>query len=116
RVGAEHDPPFGLVAEAGVPGLVVHLADVCAGDAEAVAHAVVAREVRRRLGRRDEVVAGEPVLDRPRQRRLPHLRAELAAELDRPLRKLLHARLDPLGVVQLAGPAAPNAPAGLAPG
>ena len=36
-----------------------HLAEVLAVDAQAVADAVVAREVRRRLGRRDEVVAGE---------------------------------------------------------
>ena len=83
RVGAEHDPALRLVAEAGVARAHVHLAHVAVADAEAVADAVVAREVRGRLGRGDQVVAGQAVLDRARERRLPHLGAELAAELDR---------------------------------
>ena len=50
---------------------------------EPVADAVVAGEVRGRLGGGDEVVAGQPVLDRARQLALPHLGAELRGELDR---------------------------------
>ena len=84
RVGAEHDPALRLVAEA--------RRRACARTsrgrrrrrhAEPVADAVVAGEVRRRLRRGDQVVAGQAVLDRAREGRLPHLGAELAAELDR---------------------------------
>ena len=83
RVRAEHDAALGLVAEALVARLLVHRPDVAVADAQAVADAVVAGEVRRGLGGGDQVVAGHPVLDRARQGRLPHLGAELAAELDR---------------------------------
>ena len=79
RVRAQHDAPLRLVAEAGVARLHHHLAEVVAEIAQPVADTVVAREVRRRLRRRDEVVAGEAVLDRARQRALPHLRAERLA-------------------------------------
>ena len=61
RVGAEHDAPLHLGAEARVARRRVHVRDVVAVDAEAVAHAVVAREVRRRLGRRDQVVRRDGV-------------------------------------------------------
>ena len=54
----------------------VHLGDVGAVDAQAVAHAVVAGEVRRRLGRRDQVVRREPVRRR-RHRHAVDLRARL---------------------------------------
>ncbi len=46
-----------------VAGRRVHRRGVGAVDPQAVAHAVVAREVARRLGRGDEVVGGEPVGD-----------------------------------------------------
>src|SRR5207247_1239085 len=59
RVGAEHDPALGLVAEAVVAGAVVHRPHVAVGRrAQAVADAVVAREVRGGLGWGDQVVAG----------------------------------------------------------
>ncbi len=73
-----------------------------------VANAVVAREIGRRLGRGDQVVAGEAVLDGERQRALPDLGAELARLLDRRLDRRLHARLDPLDLVQLARDADPQ--------
>ena len=63
-VGAEHDPPLDLVAEAGGPGGHVHRVGVGRLDAQAVAHAVVAGEVARRLRRGDQVVGGEPVGER----------------------------------------------------
>ena len=71
RVGAEHDPPLRLVAEAGVARPLDHLVVAVGVDAEPVADAVVAGEVRGRLGGSDQVVAGEPVLDRARQLALP---------------------------------------------
>ena len=67
RVGPEHDPALRLVAEAGVTRARDHLVVVLRRNAQAVAHAVVAREVRRRLRRRDQVVARQPVLDGARQ-------------------------------------------------
>ena len=85
RVGAEHDPALRLVAEAGVARLLVHLANVGSVDPQPVADAVVPGQVRGSLGGSHEVVAGEPELDRAREARLPHLGAELAAELDRPV-------------------------------
>ena len=102
RVGAEHDPALRLVAEAGVARLLVHLANVGAVDPQPVAGAVVPGQVRGSLGGSDEVVAGEPELDRAREARLPHLGAELAAELDRPVDRVLDAWLDSLRLVQLA--------------
>ena len=70
--------------------------------AVAEADAVVAGEVRRRLRGRDEVVARQPEVDGAREGALPHLGAELAAELDRALDRLANAGLDRLVVVQLA--------------
>ena len=75
---------------------------VSAVGSQAVAHAVVAREVRRGLGRRDEVVAGEPVLDGARQLALVDLGAELRGEVDRAPHGVGDARLDALGLVHLA--------------
>ena len=67
RVGAEHDPPLGLVAEARVACPLDHLAVRRCVDARAVADAVVAGEVGRGLGRRDQVVARHPVVEGERQ-------------------------------------------------
>ena len=62
HVGAEHDPALDLRAEALASGLLVHLLEIPrAFGAEAVAHAVVAREVRARLGGGDDVVRGDRV-------------------------------------------------------
>ena len=60
-VGAEHDPALDLGAEAGGAGRAVHGGDVVAVDPQAVAHAVVAGQVARRLGRGDEVVRRQAV-------------------------------------------------------
>ena len=60
RVGADHDAAFDLVAEARLARLGVHASSVRGVlGAEAVADAVVAGEVRRALGGRDQVVGGE---------------------------------------------------------
>ena len=62
RVGPEHDPALDLLAEALLARLRVHVQEVAdARRAEAVADAVVAREVGRRLGGRDQVVGAERV-------------------------------------------------------
>ena len=68
RVGAEHDPALDLGPEAGRAGPLVHLVERVGLDAEAEADAVVAGEVRRRLGRGEDVVGGDAV-PRVRQRR-----------------------------------------------
>src|SRR2546430_2033215 len=78
-------PPDQLEAdgEAFGPGAVVHRADVAVrGRADAVADAVVAGEVRGRLGGSDQVVAGESELDRARQAALAELGAEPAGEIE----------------------------------
>ena len=63
RVRAEHDPPLDLGAEALAAGReVVGEVVAAAADAVAVADAVVAGEVRRRLRRRDDVVRREAVV------------------------------------------------------
>ena len=62
RVRAEHDPALHLGAEPGVARARAFIVgDVGAVDAQAVAHAVVAGEVARRLRRRDQVVGRQPV-------------------------------------------------------
>ena len=61
RVGADHDPALDLVAEAVVASLLVHRREVRARRARPEAHAVVARQVRARLRRRDHVVGGDAV-------------------------------------------------------
>ena len=79
-----------------VARLRVHLQQVArAVGAEAVADAVVAGEVARRLGGRDQVVGGDAV----RRVREPHRldrRAELAREVERRLERVQDAGLDPL--------------------
>ena len=64
RVRAEHDAPLDLVAEARRPRGHVHRVGVRCVDPQAVPHAVVARQVARRLGRRDQVVRRQPVGER----------------------------------------------------
>src|SRR5947209_6380424 len=85
RIRADHDATLRLVAEALVARALVHLEPLLRSRAEAVPDAVVAREVRRSLGRGDEVVAGHPVLDGERQRALRDLGAELLELRDRRL-------------------------------
>src|SRR5215218_1541985 len=111
RVRAKKDPPLRLVAEALVPRALVHLRDVVVADVRAVAvpHTVVAREVRRRLGGSDQVVARQAVFDRTRKRALLDLRAELAAVVDRAPYRVGHAWLDALRLVQLLRHADANA-------
>src|ERR1044072_8261561 len=77
-VRAEHDPPLRLVPEAFASRALVHGANVPVLHPEAIAHAVVAREVGGRLGGGDQVVAGQTELDRARQGALAALRAQLA--------------------------------------
>ena len=58
-VGADEDAPFGFVAEGFAAAFAVHFLQVfCLRAAVAVAHAVVAREVRGGFGRGDDVVGG----------------------------------------------------------
>ena len=60
RVGAEHDPPLDLGAEARRAGALVHRRRASPFPAaQAEPHTVVAGEVRRRLRRRDHVVGGD---------------------------------------------------------
>ena len=80
HIGADHDPALHLGAEAFGAGLFIHLGDAVALPqlgAAAVAHAVVAREVRRRLGRRDHVIGGQRVFG-VRQRDVDDLGARVA--------------------------------------
>ncbi len=94
RVGAEHDPPLDLGAEALGPGLLVHLDHVAARlRPHPVADAVVAGEVRGGLGRGDHVVGGDPVLG-VGQADLGDLAAELLDLRQRRLEDLAHAGLD----------------------
>src|SRR5438874_986476 len=63
RVGPEHDPALDLGAEAGGARPADHVDQVFAtGHAEAVLDAIVAGQVRRGLGGRDDVVHGDPVV------------------------------------------------------
>ena len=79
-VRPQHDPPFGLVAEAVVARAVDHLLVARTVGAGPVADAVVTGEVRRGLGRSDEVVAGHAVADGPRKRALSDVRPKLFSE------------------------------------
>ena len=111
RVGAEHDPALDLVAEALRRGCArTSPSRSSAGLAQAVADAVVALQVRRRLGRRDHVVGGDPVLG-VGQLDLLELAAELLDQRRASARRRLgDAGLDPLGVVgEVAGDAEPQA-------
>src|SRR5439155_2553109 len=100
-VRPQHDPPFGLVAEAVVARAVDHLLVARTVGAGPVADAVVTGEVRRGLGRSDEVVAGHAVADGPRKRALSDVRPELLGERQRPADGLRDAWFDPLRLVQL---------------
>ena len=83
-----------------LPGLGVHLLEAAvARGAQAVADAVVAREVRRRLGRRDEVVGADRVA-RVWQRDLDEPGAELLVPAERVADEPLDAGVDaPLEVL-----------------
>src|SRR4029453_9020548 len=103
------DPPLRLVAESGVARPRNHLEIILGRNAQAVANSVVAREVGRRLGGSDEVVAGQPVFDGTRELAFANFGAELLTEIDRLRHRVLDTRLDPLGLVQLLGDADPQA-------
>ena len=89
HIGADHDAALDLAAEAGGAGLLVHVDDVLARHAQAVAHAVIAGEVGRGLGRRDDVVGRQRVF-RVRQRDVD----DLGAGILQPGDALLPERLD----------------------
>ena len=78
----------------------VHGGDVVAGDAQAVAHAVVPREVRRRLRRRDHVVRRQPVA-RARHAHPVDGRARLLQRARGAVDRVEHLRLEPLALDQL---------------
>ena len=63
RIRPEHDAPLDLGAEPGRAGGGVHGGHVVAVHSQPVAHAVVAGQVRRRLGGRNEVVGREAVAE-----------------------------------------------------
>ena len=77
------------LAEAGGAGVLVHVDDVVAGHAQAVADAVIAGEVGRGLGRRDDVVGRQRVFG-VRQRDVD----DLGAGVLQPGLALLPQRLD----------------------
>ena len=62
HVGADENAAAHLLAEAGCARVLVGVDQVLAGHAQAVAHAVIAREVGRSLGGRDDVVGRQRVL------------------------------------------------------
>src|SRR5439155_24596008 len=98
-----HDPPLRLVAEAFPARALVQRVQVAVpGRAVSEADAVVAGQVRRRLRGRDQVVAGEAVLDRAWERALLDLATQLGCELDRLLDRLRHTRLDAFHLPHLA--------------
>ena len=109
RVGAEHDPPLDLVAEALRARLLVHRRQVVGLHAVAEADAVEAGQVGRGLGRGEHVVGGDPVLGvRQRASRRPRRRA--TRKLERALEDLADAGLDALCVAgQLPWNAEPQA-------
>ncbi len=109
-VGAEHDAALHLVAEALVAGLLHQLDERRRSRrAVAVADTVVAGQVRGRLGRGDEVVAGEAVLDGERSSHSSTLAPSSTALSSAARTAALHAGLDPLDLVQLARHADPQA-------
>src|SRR5207237_5208855 len=89
RVRAEDHPTLHLRAEAFAAGAAIRLEQVGSLDAQAVADAVVAREVRGGFGRLDDVVDGKAVVGQ-RERDLFELRA-LTLEL---LEGRAHGALD----------------------
>ncbi len=68
-------------------GLLIHVGDVLAGHAKAIAHAIVAGEVRRGLGRRHDIIGGQGI-PRVRQRDVGDRRARVLQPGD-PLRPQL---------------------------
>ena len=94
RVGADHDAPLDLGAEALAARALVHVEQVDrVGAAVAVADAVEAREVRARLGRRDDVVGRQRVLG-VRQADLHARAAQLLDARDGLVEAGAHAGLD----------------------
>src|SRR5262249_55062349 len=89
HVGPDHHAPAHLRAEAGGTGALVQLDDLVTRHAQAVAHAVVAGEVRGRLGRVHNVIRGRRFF-RVRQR----LFDLLGARLGQPRSAFLPQRLD----------------------
>ena len=77
HVRAEQDAARDFGAEAARARRLVHAAQAVAFDAQSVSHAVEAREVRRRLGRRDDVVDRNREVG-VRQRDVAHLGAAAA--------------------------------------
>src|SRR5690606_3601881 len=71
---SDHDTALYLAAKPLGARLLVHVDDILARYAKAIANAVVAREVRGRFGRRDNVIGRQRVL-RMRQRDVDDLRA-----------------------------------------
>ena len=61
HVSADHDAAADLLAEAAGPRVLVHADDVAAGDALPIAHTVIAREVRRSLRGRHDVIGRQRV-------------------------------------------------------
>ena len=92
---------FTSAPKPGVARRRVHRRDVVAVDAQAVAHAVVAREVRRRLGRRDQVVGGEPVRRRRHRDRARPWRPAASSAAAAASTAAAHLGLDALVVGQL---------------
>ena len=95
RVGADHDAPLHLGAEAGLAGErhdVLERVRAVVADPQAVAHGVEAGEVGRALARRDQVVGGQRVLE-VRAADLDDLGAQPAQRLDRGLEGGQHAGL-----------------------
>ena len=84
HIGADHDAPAHFLAEAGRARRLVHLDDVAAGHAQPVAHAVIAREIGRRLGRRHDVIGRQRVFG-VRQRNVDNFGAGVVEPLRAPL-------------------------------
>ena len=82
HVGADHDAPAHFLAETRRARVLVHVDDVAAGNAQPVAHAVIAREIGRRLRRRDDVVSRQRIFG-VRQRNLDCLGAGILEPLRR---------------------------------
>ena len=63
HIGADQNASLHLVAKTGAAGFLVHgIEAALALHAQAIAHTVIAREVRRSLGRRDNIVGRQRVL------------------------------------------------------
>jgi len=82
--------------EAVVPGPHVHVEQIArVGSAQAVAHSVVAGEVRGALGGRQQVVGGQGVR-RVRELHVAHLRSQLLRPRERSVEGVEHAGFDAL--------------------